>query len=163
MKAKLSPEGKNVIRKDGLQPVHMGNTVALPSLRMICIAPNQLKDVWASVRDDLASIDSPEAIIPEEVYAMCYTNQASLFLLEVEGKRVGFMVVRLILPDLHLWLVHAENGYEVLKTFRTELMGLARNTKAEKLTFGSRRRAWQNVAVDHGFNVRMIVYECPVQ
>jgi len=60
-------------------------------------------------------------------------------------------------------LLSADNGYNVLTEFRDELMELARKVGAQKITFGSRRRAWQQVAASHGFNVRMIVYELPVQ
>lgn len=147
-----------------LKPEELLITAGDPNERqMIAIPPNKLKDVWPTIREKVVSIESPEAIIPEEVFAMCASNQATLFMLNVGGKNVGFMVVRLILPDLHLWLVHGENGYEIMKTFRADLMRLGRDTNATKITFGSRRRAWQEVSKDHGFTVRMIVYEAPVE
>jgi hypothetical protein len=147
-----------------LKPDEMLGAAADPLEReMIAIAPNQLKNVWPSIREKVANIESPEEIIPEEVFAMCASNQATLFILKVGGKEVGFMVVRLILPDLHLWLVHGENGYEIMSTFRTDLMKLAREVKATKITFGSRRRAWQQVSEKHGFKVRMIVYQADVE
>lgn len=146
------------IPKDGLQPIHGGVT------KLIAVQIVDLPKVWPSLRGWIAEMDNPEQIIPEEIYAALYCNQATLFLLQVQSEDIGFMVVRAIKPsDLHIWLLHAKNGYECLNIFRNDLMGIAKIAGASKLTFGSRRKAWQKVAVEHGFNVRMITYECPVQ
>lgn len=134
-----------------------------PEKEFIAIPPAGVANVWHLVRDEIASIDNPDETPIEEVYHMLKTNQATLFMLHIEGKRVGCCVLRAVLPDLHIWLVHAENGFEVLKVFRQELMQIGRNMGAKDLTFGSRRRAWQEVAKDHGFKTRSITYFCPVE
>jgi hypothetical protein len=134
-----------------------------PPKRMAPVAPADLKYVWPSIRDRVAKIESPEETIPEEVYAMCVTNAATLFQLFIDDEPIGLLVVRLIQPDLHIWLLSADNGYDVMTTFRPDLMEIARRAGAQKLTYGSRRRAWQEVSKDHGFSVRMIVYEAKVE
>jgi len=130
---------------------------------MRAIAPIDLSKVWPEIRHEVAEIEAPDGFIPEDAYAMCKSAQASLFFLEVEGKRVGWMICRLLGADLHIWMVRAETGYDVLHTFRGELMQLARSANATKLTYGSTRKAWAKVAPDHGFSIRMVVYECPVE
>lgn len=144
------------------QPID-GAPPAPPAVALFAPQLGQLKEIWPRIRGKLSEIETPDDVIPEEVYAMCITNQATLFMLMVDGKEVGFMVCRLIAPDFHIWLLHADNGYEVLTQFREQLMEIAKKTGSQNITFGSRRRAWQQVAASHGFNVRMIVYACPVQ
>lgn len=133
-----------------------------PAKEFIAIPPVAISNVWSLIRDDLAAIDNPDETPVEEVYHMLRTNQATLFILHIEGKRIGFVILRAVLPDLHIWLCHAQNGYEVLRVFREELMNVARNAGAKDLTFGSRRKAWQEVAKAHGFSTRSITYFCPV-
>lgn len=130
--------------------------------KLLAVSPADITAIWPSVRADVASVEAPDGFIPEDAYAMCKSNAATLFLLEVDGKRVGFMIARLMLPDLHIWMLKADNGYDVMTSFRPELMELARNANANKLTYGSTRKAWAKVAPDHGFKMRMIVYEAPV-
>jgi hypothetical protein len=129
---------------------------------LIAIAPGDLATVWPSIRDDVASIEAPDGCLPEDVYMACKTNGATLFILKADGKQIGFMVARLMLPDLHIWQLKAENGFDVLTTFRTQLMQLARGAKATKITYGSSRKAWAQVAAQHKFKMRMVVYECEV-
>lgn len=127
--------------------------------QILAISPADLVRFWPEIREEVARIEAPDGFIPEDVYAMCKTNQATLFFLMIDEKRVGWMVCRLMLPDLHIWQVHADNGYDVLHVFRDDLMNLARQAGASMLTYGSTRKAWAKVAGDHGFKMRMIVYE----
>lgn len=131
--------------------------------RLIAVAPADLYKVWPRLREAALTIESPEDLIPEDVYTACKTNGATLFLLESEGREVGFMVARLNLPDLHIWWLHAETGYDVMTSFREQLMELARGAQARNLTYGSQRKAWQKVSAQHGFKMRFVVYECPVE
>lgn len=130
--------------------------------QIFAVSPANLGTVWPQIREEVARIEAPDKFIPEDVYAMCKSDGATLFMLHVDEKRVGWMVARLMLPDLHIWQLHAEEGYEVMSTFRAELMTLARQAGATTITFGSTRKAWAKVANNHGFKMRMIVYECPV-
>jgi hypothetical protein len=162
----LSPETKmsDIIPQETLDKLNDPRTGAAPPQKeFIAVGPAGIEMTWPSIRDDLATIDNPDGTPLEEIYYMLKSNQATLFLLRMNGEQVGFVIVRLILPDLHLWLVKAKNGYDCMEVFRPEIMHIARNGGAKFVTFGSRRRAWQDVAKDHGFAVRTITYFCPVE
>lgn len=126
---------------------------------LLAIAPNDLPKYWPEIREEVATIETPDGLIPEDVYSACRQGQATLFFLQIDGKRIGWMVVRGIGTDLHIWQVKAQIGYDVLRVFRPELMQLARNANATKLTYGSTRQGWNKIAAQHGFKVRMVVYE----
>lgn len=126
------------------------------------IAPANFKAAWLRIKDEVASIKSPDGGIPEDVYHMCMKNDATLFLLYVDNERVGWLLLRLLGTDLHVWETYAKNGAHVLEVFRDELMNVARQAKATKITFGSNRAAWQKVAISNGFKPRMTIYECDI-
>lgn len=130
--------------------------------QLLAVAPAMLATVWPQIREEVVLIEAPDGFIPEDVYTMCKTGGATLFMLHVGEKRVGWMVCRLQQPDLHIWQLKADNGYDVMTTFRDQLMELARTAGATTITYGSTRKAWAKVAVNHGFKMRMIVYETPV-
>lgn len=130
--------------------------------KVIAVTPSELGAVWPTIREEVASIEAPDGCLPEDVYMMCKLGHASLFLLEVDEKRVGFAVIRLNLPDLHIWQLKAENGYEVMTQFRDELNQVAIGAGAKHITYGSSRKAWSQVAAKHGFKMRMVVYESNV-
>jgi hypothetical protein len=130
---------------------------------LLAIAPNDLSKAWPEIREDVASVEAPDGFIPEDVFAMCRQGAAALFFMFVDGKRVGYMVLRQVGTDLHIWQVKADNGYDVLTQFRPELMAVARGANCNKLTYGSTRGAWAKVSQKHGFKMRMVVYECGVE
>lgn len=130
--------------------------------RLIAIQPNDLSLVWPEIRAEVATIETPDGLIPEDVFMACKSNNAVLFMLQVGEKRVGWMVVRNFGTDLHIWQLRADNGYEVMTSFRSQLMEIARNAGCTKITYGSTRKAWATVAPQHGFKMRMIVWEAPV-
>ncbi|MBB2999653.1 hypothetical protein FHX57_001984 [Paraburkholderia tropica] len=133
--------------------------------KLTAIAPADLARVWPTIRAEVASVEAPEGLIPEDVYAMCRAGEATLFMLHVAGLRIGWTVLRLIGRDLHIWLLYAEPGFDPMSIFRDDLMAVARGATpypALKLTFGSTRRGWSRVAPRHGFKVRHTTYECDV-
>jgi hypothetical protein len=130
--------------------------------KLEAIAPKNLGAIWPSIRDEVMSIDSPDCIA-EDVYSECKANHASLFLIHVNGERIGWMVLKVIGGvDLHIWMLHAKNGYDVLTVFRDDLMDMAGKANVQALTFGTKRRGWDKVAPKHGFTVRSTIFECPV-
>lgn len=131
--------------------------------KLEAIAPADLSRVWPLIRDEVATIEAPEAFIPEDVYATCRANESTLFMLYADDVRIGWMVLRKIGSDLHIWLVYARNGFDVMSLFRPDLMEIARGSGTRKLTFGSTRRGWERVAPHHGFKLRQVVYECDVE
>jgi hypothetical protein len=148
-----------------------GNLACLPvvnrKLRMThsieAVEINRLSTVWPSIREWVNDVENPDHVCPEEVYAMCFTNQATLFLAKIDDELIGYMVLRVILPDLHIWQAYAKNGHDVTKVFRDDLFNLAKKIGAKSITFGSARRAWQELAPKNGFKMRMIIYECLVE
>lgn len=129
---------------------------------LVAISPNDLSHIWPEIRAEVATIETPDGLIPEDVFMACKSNNAVLFMLNVGQKRVGWMVVRNFGTDLHIWQLRADNGYEVMTSFRPQLMEIARNAGCTKITYGSTREAWNKVSKQHGFKIRMVVYECPV-
>lgn len=136
----------------------------MPDRKLTAVAPADLSRVWPEIRSEVASVESPDGFIPEDAYAMCKAGEAVLFLLSVDDERIGWMVLRLLGTDLHIWLLYARPGHDPMTVFRGDLMTLAKgaNPPARKLTFGSSRPAWGKVAPKHGFRVRNVVYECDV-
>jgi len=130
--------------------------------KLEAVAPSELGAVWPLIRDEVAGIEAPDHFIPEDIYCACKTGESTLFLLSVDGKRIGWMVLRLLGSDLHVWMLKADSGNDVLSLFRAELMNVARAAKATMLTFGTKRRGWDRVAPGHGFQLRQVVYECSV-
>ncbi|VVE57752.1 hypothetical protein [Pandoraea anhela] len=136
----------------------------MPDRKLTAVAPTDLPRVWPEIRSEIASVESPDGFIPEDAYAACKAGDAVLFLLTVDGERIGWMVLRLLGADLHIWLLYASHGHDPMTVFRDDLMAIAKgsNPPARKLTFGSSRRGWGKVAPKHGFRVRNVVYECDV-
>jgi len=128
----------------------------------LAVQPKDLAAIWPSLRGEVATIETPDGMIPEDVYTECKLGHATLFLLILDGKRVGWCVMKMIGPDLHIWQVFGDIGYEVLRLFRKEVMNCARGANARMLTYSSSRQGWNKVSKQHGFNVRMVVYECPI-
>ncbi|WP_242560136.1 MULTISPECIES: hypothetical protein [Pandoraea] len=136
----------------------------MPDRKLTAVAPADLPRIWPEIRCEVASVESPDGFIPEDAYAMCKAGEAVLFLLSVDDERIGWMVLRLLGTDLHIWLLYARPGHDPMTVFRGDLMTIAKgaNPPARKLTFGSSRPAWGKVAPKHGFRVRNVVYECDV-
>lgn len=130
--------------------------------KLTIIQPAELRDVWPSIRRELDQIPLPDGAIPEEVFFACANGGAVLCLLFVDGSRVGWMILRHLVRDFHIWLLYGINGYDVMSVFRDDLMRMARVAGATMLTFGSARRGWEKVAERHGFKIRCVTYECPL-
>lgn len=134
--------------------------------KLEAVAPVDLPRVWPTIRSEIATVEAPDGFIPEDAYAMCRAGEAALFLLHVGDERIGWMILRLLGLDLHIWMLYAKPGYEPMSIFRADLMDIARKTTphaARKLTFGSSRRGWEKVAPRHGFRVRHVTFECDVE
>lgn len=130
--------------------------------QLIIVQPPELRDVWPTIRLELDGIRMPDGSIQEEVFLACANGGAVLCLLSVDGKRVGWMILRHLMRDFHIWLLYGINGYDVMSVFRADLMQMARVAGANMLTFGSARRGWGKVVDRHGFKIRCVTYECPV-
>lgn len=134
--------------------------------KLMAIPPADLAKVWPLIRDEVASVEAPDGFIPEDVYALCRSAEATLFVLLIDGERIGWTVLRLLGRDLHIWLLYAKAGFDPMTVFRPHLMDIARNATPQpalKLTFGSSRKGWFRVAPKHRFRVRQTTFECDVE
>src|SRR5215469_2817778 len=137
--------------------------MSMSNRRLEVIEPIELRVVWPTIREELASIETPDGFLPEDAYAACKSADAVLFRLYVDERYVGWMILRKIVTDLHIWLLHGKNGFDVMTVFREDLMKMAHDVKLTHLTFGSTRAGWVRVAPKHGFRVRHTVWECDVE
>jgi hypothetical protein len=144
-----------------------GSLAAVPSSNrelkkeLKAVEPKHLAAVWPTIRAEALEIESPDNIA-EDCYAACKSGQATLFLLFVDGERVGFTILKRIDDDLHIWQTYAKNGYDVLTVFRADLYEMARKGGMTKLTFGTIRQGFEKVAPHHGFRKRMTIWEADV-
>lgn len=126
------------------------------------IAPEQLGAVWPRLRAPMAKIESPDGWMQEDVYLTLKTGGATLYLVIVDDKEVGFLVLRNIRdfdgPRLHIWLLSADSDVDVMAEFSNELDDIARSINATTVTFGTTRRGWAKVAPRYQFSVRETLY-----
>ena len=118
------------------------------------IEPNNLRQCWGFVRPGLLKIleKSPEPWIPDDVYADCYSGKSMLWIAQDDARPVGFAVLQPQGTTPHVWCVHLDSGY--LETGWQHLLEIARNGKAERITFDSWRPGWDKQARKLGFKPR---------
>jgi len=141
-------------------------TMSISDRKLIAVPPGDLGRIWPQIRSEVASVEAPDGFLIEDVYAMCRSGEAALFVLNVDGERIGWTVLRLLGRDLHIWLLYAKPGFDPMSVFRPHLMDIARTATplpALKLTFGSARKGWAKVAPKHQFRVRHTTFECDVE
>ena len=131
------------------------------ALLIRAVAIDELAEIWPKVRDPLDRLYrkvKSDGWIPEDVYALCASNAATLYV--NEGVWIGFMVLQIIprytKRSLHVWLLHVERAPE---EFMGELRELAKAHGCEKITFRSPRRGWERRAQDLGFKAVSTNYE----
>jgi len=130
---------------------------------MIQIAPTQVSAVWPRLRAPMREIESPDGWIVEDVYFALVSGAATLYLLEVDGKEVGFVVLRSLADfdgkRLHIWILYSRSDADVMAEFSDDLDAICRGIGASRITFGTTRRGWARVAPRYHFTVRETVYE----
>jgi len=131
--------------------------------QLVPIAPAGLAAVWPRVRPGLDSMDKGDGWIPEDLYMALKNNAATLYMVTIDGKEHGFIVLRL-LPDfdgqrLHIWVLHSNSKVNLMAEFSDELDAIGKINNAIRLTFSSTRLGWAKVAPKHRFTVRETVYE----
>lgn len=126
------------------------------------IAPQELRQWWASVRPALDKIKSksPENWIVEDVYTDCF-NQKSLLFVSIENNHFkGFFILQPQGETLHLWAAYSlENSYDVVENALKYIKGMAAEAKVKYITFSSHRRGWNKRAVQYGFRPKQWICE----
>lgn len=130
---------------------------------LIPIAPTQVGAVWSRVRDPLLTLSRGDGWIPEDIYCACIQGGATLYMIDIDGAEVGFLVLRSINDfdgrRLHIWVLHARSDVDVMTEFSDALDTIGRSIQATRITFGTTRRGWEKVAPRYHFSVRETVYQ----
>jgi len=131
--------------------------------QLVPVSPAGLAAVWPRVRPGLDSMDKGDGWIPEDLYMALKNNSATLYMVTIDGKEHGFLVLRL-LPDfdgprLHIWVLHSNSKVNLMAEFSDELDAIGKSNNATRITFSSTRNGWNKVAPKHGFSVRETVYQ----
>ncbi len=119
----------------------------------------EVKSWWSYIKPGLEKIlnKSPEEWIPEDVYAACLYNNASLVICIQNGAPCGFMVVINRGETWHIWCAWSES--HVLNSGLIALEEMARLNNVQRLTFESWRPGWERLAKRNGFFPRSWVKE----
>lgn len=130
------------------------------------LTPVELKSMWPQLRAHVASLETPDGFIPEDVYLQCMTGAAVMAILMADEFELGFAVFKGIDDDLHIWQLKSftnRSDVQIMREYRSVLMTWAKTIGKSWLTFGSTRPGWNKVAPLHGFNLRMAIFECRVE
>lgn len=126
------------------------------------IAPQELRQWWASVRPALDKIKSrsPENWIVEDVYTDCFNQKSLLFVLIENNHFKGFFILQPQGETLHLWAAYSlENSYDVVENALKYIKGMAVEAKVKYITFSSHRRGWAKRAASYGFRPKQWICE----
>lgn len=126
------------------------------------IAPQQLRQWWASVKPALDKIKSksPENWIVEDVYTDCFNQKSLLFVLIENNHYKGFFILQPQGETLHLWAAYSlENSYDVVENALKYIKGMAAEAKVKYITFSSHRRGWAKRAASYGFRPKQWICE----
>ena len=131
--------------------------------QLVPVSPAGLAAAWPRVRPGLDSMDKGDGWIPEDLYMALKNNAATLYMVTIDGKEHGFLVLRLINdfdgPRLHIWVLYSQSKVNLMAEFSDELDAIGKSNNAIRLTFSSTRLGWAKVAPKNGFSVRETVYE----
>jgi hypothetical protein len=108
-------------------------------------------------------MDKGDGWIPEDVYFALKTNGASLYMVTIDGKEHGFLVLKAITDfdgvRLHIWVLHSHSKVNLMAEFSDELDAIGKSINASRLTFSSTRKGWEKTAPRHGFCIRETVWQ----
>lgn len=126
------------------------------------IAPQELRQWWASVRTGLEKIKrrSPENWIIEDVYTDCFNQKSLMFVLIENNHFKGFFILQPQGETMHLWAAYTlENSYDVVENALKYIKGMAAEAKVKYITFSSHRRGWDKRAAQYGFRPKQWICE----
>ena len=112
------------------------------------VLPQDLHAYWNLIKPGLESVreHSVDGWIAEDVYSAVRTGSSTLHVAFVESHYAGFCVLTVLQgyssKALHIWCAYGVPGMNVVKRFENELVKIALNAGARKLTFLSPRKGW---------------------
>jgi len=126
---------------------------------LIAVPPSDVASYWPAVRKELDRLSrrGTDGWIPEDVYLLLRTNAATLY---VQDGVEGFAILQLF-PNysgkrLHIWIACLKD--DPLR-FMDEIVALARQYGASKITYESPRAGWAKRAERLGFKAMATMYE----
>lgn len=134
-------------------------------LELRYIHPSHLHDAWEQVKDGLEECRKSEDddIYMEDIYAAIKYGAATLHLVYADLNYVGFAVLipradaYSSEPKLHIWFVHGAMQHAA--EFIAEVEKLAKQMKAERITFQSPHHGFERLMKPLGFSVAQITFE----
>lgn len=128
-------------------------------MRLQVIPANEVRSWWAYVKPGLERVlrKSPEDWLPEDIYAACLYNNASLLIALRDNVPCGFLVVIEKPSSWHVWVAWSDTT--VLDDGLAALEEMARASNVKRLTFDSWRKGWERSAKKNGFSPRSWVKE----
>lgn len=138
-------------------------------LKLNPVLPENLRAVWAIVREGLYSIAKHDKThwIVEDVYAALVGGNASLYMAELDNDYMGFMILqRLRVYDgwhLHIWCGYSPaEKPDLMVSGMPQVKVLAHTLGCRRITFSSDRKGWERVGVKLGFVPVQTTFECEV-
>ena len=122
------------------------------------VPPAEVKDYWPKIRPELEKMQGTDGWIPEDVYMFLVGNHATLYVNDVEWQ--GFVILQL-LPNysekrLHMWIAA---GWGDMMAYRDEVIEIAKQAGAKRITFESPRKGWEKAGPKYGFEPKRTIYE----
>ena len=122
------------------------------------IAPAELYAYWPLVKAGVEKVAErgSDGWLPEDVYMAVKQGVSLLYVAFVAQYYVGFAVVTPALgwhgPQLHVWCLYNRGERDVLETFLPELLAIAKERGAQRLTMSSPRKGWERRGEALGFH-----------
>ena len=122
------------------------------------VKPENLRKIWPFVRQGLEVIlrKSPEAWIPEDIYADCFAGRSLLWVFVEDTYPCGFVVLQPIGDNLHIWCAYGKGDFDA---GMDHVLRIAREGGARTISFDSWRKGWVRKAQALGFRPRKWVRE----
>ena len=124
------------------------------------IKPQELRNSWEYIKTGLAKIlkKSPENWIPEDIYTDCYNGNSHIVLFTKDSKALGFAVLQKRNTDMHIWCAYSHVNNQMQEAWK-HLKQIARESKADRITFDSWRKGWEKHSKKLGMKPRTYYME----
>lgn len=120
---------------------------------------------WERVREGLADLKKhgSEDWILDDVYLMLNGGALALYIGEIDGEYVGFLLLQ-IQPMFHgkrlnIWGAYSATKTQLMARYWPDIQTIARNIGAKKIIFTSLRDEWQQAGKKLGFVPTHTQYE----
>lgn len=129
------------------------------------IQPDNLTYVWDLIKPGILKIQeqSKEGWRPEDIYTALKTNSSALHIGYLGEMYLGFMVTTLIPgyrdKSLNVWLCYNDSEEDIISMFSEDLVKLAQNAGAKRISFYSPRNGWERRLKEYGFSPVRTVFE----